>query len=90
MNIILHIPLLISHVFMYQASGCIIIYIAGDCTKKSLNNLQGNQNTFGPNWSKMLIFPLWTIATAKYLLFMIIQASPAEFLQWDLQACLHL
>lgn len=39
MNIILHIPLLISHVFMYQASGYIIIYIAGDCTKKSLNNL---------------------------------------------------
>lgn len=38
----------------------------------------------------MLIFPLWTIATAKYLLFMIIQASPAEILQWDLQACLHL
>lgn len=90
MNIILHIPLLISHVFMYQASGYIIIYIAGDCTKKSLNNLQGNQNTFGPNRSKMLIFPLWTIAMAKYLLFMIIQASPAEFLLWDLEACLHL
>lgn len=35
MNIILHIPLLISHVFMYQASGYIIIYIAGDCTKKT-------------------------------------------------------
>lgn len=34
MNIILHIPLLISHVFMYQASGYIIIYIAGVCTKK--------------------------------------------------------
>lgn len=30
MNIIFHIPLLISCVFMYQASGYIIIYITGD------------------------------------------------------------
>lgn len=58
--------------------------------KKTLNNLQGNQNTFGPNQSEMLIFPLWTTATTKYLLFMIMQASQAKFLLWDLWACLHL
>lgn len=43
--------------------------------KKTLNDLQGNQNTFGPNQSEMLIFPIWTTATAKYLLFVIMQAS---------------
>lgn len=92
MHIILHIPLLISHVFMYQASGCIIIYITGDRTKKktNLNNLRGNQNTFGPNQSEMLIFPLWTTATAEYLLFMIMRASHAKFLLRDLWARLHL
>lgn len=90
MNIILYIPLLISRVFMYQASGYIIIYITGDWTKKTHNNLQGNQNTFGPNKSEMLIFPLWTTATAKYLLFMIMPASLAKFLLWDLWSCLHL
>lgn len=26
--------------------------------KKTLNDLQGNQNTFGPNQSEMLIFPI--------------------------------
>lgn len=88
MNITLHIPLLISHVFMYQASGYIIIYITGDWTKKTLNNLQGNQNTFGPNQSEMLIFPIWTTATAKYLLFMIMQAS--KFLLQNVWAWLHL
>lgn len=89
MNIILHIPLLISHVFIYQASGYIIIYIAGDWTKKTLNDLQGNQNTFGPNQSEMLIFPIWTICkiftVCDYAGF-----SHAKFLPWDLWACLHL
>lgn len=91
MNVILHVPLLISHVFIYPASGYIIIYITGDRTKKTTpNDLQGNQNTFGPNQSEMLIFPIWTTATAKYLLFVIMQGSHVKFLLWNLWACLHL
>lgn len=49
MNIILHIPLLISHVFMYQASGYIIIYITGDWTKKPSTTSKEIKTHLGQN-----------------------------------------
>lgn len=56
MNIILHIPLLISHVFMYQASGYVFIYITAYWTKKKtsttskeIKTLLGRNTVLGGN-----------------------------------------
>lgn len=91
MNIILHIPLLISHVFIYQASGYIIIYITGDWTKK---NPQRPPRKSKHIWAK----PKWN-ANFSHMnhchskIFTICDYagfSHAKFLLWDLWACLHL